>query len=145
MFPIYPWIMLTRLPFSIFFPSVDILQFRNLVPHNRTSSRFIAIPVFVYSGNRSSSEFVPFHHRKETSCFIWIICDGLRRIEMNDHTWLLSNLVGFQQTTAVNSSLVMGRETISMIKDTRYLGVYVDQHLKWSAQIIDLILGSSGR
>ena len=36
------------------------------------------------------------------------------------------NLKNFQQATAVKSSLVIGRETISMIKDTKYLGVYVD-------------------
>ena len=36
-------------------------------------------------------------------------------------------------------SLVIGKETISMIKETKYLGVYVDQHLSWNVQIANMI------
>ena len=40
---------------------------------------------------------------------------------------------------AVKPSLVIGRETISMVKDTKYLRVYVDQHLSWGIQIANRI------
>ena len=44
-----------------------------------------------------------------------------------------------QQDTAVKPSLVIGREIVSMIKDTKYLGVYVDQHLSWDVQIANMV------
>ena len=36
-------------------------------------------------------------------------------------------------------SLVIGTETISVTKDTKYLGVYVDQHLSWEVQIANMV------
>ena len=35
-------------------------------------------------------------------------------------------LKSIPQTTAVKPSLEIGRETISIIEDTKYLGIYVD-------------------
>ena len=42
-------------------------------------------------------------------------------------------------------SLVIGRVKISKIKDTNYLGVYVDQHLSWGVQIANMIKRSLRR
>ena len=44
-----------------------------------------------------------------------------------------------QQAPAVKPSLEIDGKTISMIKDTKYLGVYVDQNLSWGVQITNLI------
>ena len=48
-------------------------------------------------------------------------------------------LENIQQTTAVKPSLVIGKEKISMIKETKYLSVYVDQHLSWDMQIANMV------
>ena len=48
-------------------------------------------------------------------------------------------LKSIQQATAVKPSLVIGTETISMIRNTKYLGVYVDQHLSWDVQIATMV------
>ena len=42
-------------------------------------------------------------------------------------------------------SLVIGRETISMIKDTKYLGGDVEQHLSWDVQIANMVKKSLRR
>ena len=44
-----------------------------------------------------------------------------------------------RQTTAVKPSLVIGREPISLIKDTKYFGVYDDHHSNWGVQISNVI------
>ena len=44
-----------------------------------------------------------------------------------------------QQVTAVKPSHVIGSEKISMVKDTKYLGVYVDQHFSWDVQIANMV------
>ena len=48
-------------------------------------------------------------------------------------------LKNIQQTTAVKPSLVIGKEKMSMIKETKYFGVYVDQHLSWDVQIANIV------
>ena len=43
------------------------------------------------------------------------------------------------QQTAEKPSLEIGRETISMIEDTKYLGIYADQHFNRDVQITNMI------
>ena len=54
-------------------------------------------------------------------------------------------LKNIQQTTTVKPSLLIGRDTISTIKDTKYLGLYVNQHLTWGVQITNMIKRSQRR
>ena len=59
------------------------------------------------------------------------------------HSLIISSrqkLKNVQQAAAVEPSLVIGKEKLSMIKDTKYLWVvYVDQHLSWGVQIANMI------
>ena len=57
------------------------------------------------------------------------------------HSLIISSrqkLKNIQQATAVKPYLVKDKEKISLIKDTKYLGVYVDQHMSWVVQIANM-------
>ena len=71
----------------------------------------------------------------------WLAANKLSLNVAKTHSLIISSgqkLKNIQQDTAVKPSLVIGRETISMIKDTKLLGVYVDQHLSWDVQIANM-------
>ena len=72
----------------------------------------------------------------------WLAANKLSLNVAKTHSLIIGSgqkLKNIQQATAVKPSLVIGRETISMIKDTKYLGVYVDKHLSWDVQIANMV------
>ena len=72
----------------------------------------------------------------------WLAANKLSLNVAKTHCLIIGSgqkLKNIQQNTAVKPSLVIGRETVSMIKDTKYLGVYVDQHLSWDVQISNMV------
>ena len=72
----------------------------------------------------------------------WLAANKLSLNVAKTHSLIIGcgqKLKNIQQATAVKPSLVIGREIISMIKDTKYLGVYVDQHLSWDVQIANMV------
>ena len=72
----------------------------------------------------------------------WLAANKLSLNVAKTHSLIIGSgqkLKNIQQDTAVKPSLVIGRETVSMIKDTKYLGVYVDQHLSWDVQIANMV------
>ena len=72
----------------------------------------------------------------------WLAANKLSLNVAKTHSLIIGSgqkLKNIQETAAVKPSLIIGRETISMIKDTKYLGVYVDQHLNWGVQITTMV------
>ena len=72
----------------------------------------------------------------------WLAANKLSLTVAKTHSFIIGSgqkLQNIQQATAVKPSLVIGRATISMIKDTKYLGVYIDQHLSWHVQIVNMV------
>ena len=72
----------------------------------------------------------------------WLDANKLSINVAKTHSLIISSrqkLKNIQQATAVKPSIVIGKEKISIIKDTNYLGVYVDQHLSWGVQIANMI------
>ena len=72
----------------------------------------------------------------------WLAANKLSLNVAKTHSLIIGSgqkLKNIQQTTAVKPSLVIGKEKISMIKETKYLGVYVDQHLSWNVQIANMV------
>ena len=72
----------------------------------------------------------------------WLAANKLSLNVAKTHSLIIGSgqkLKSIQEAAAVKPSLVIGTETISMIKDTKYLGVYVDQHLSWDVQIANMV------
>ena len=72
----------------------------------------------------------------------WLAANKLSLNVAKTHSLIIGSgqkLKSIQQATAVKPSIVIGTETISMIKDTKYLRVYVDQHLSWDVQIANMV------
>ena len=72
----------------------------------------------------------------------WLAANKLPLNVAKTHSLIIGSgqkLKNNQQATAVKQSLVIGRETIAMIKDTKYLGIYVDQHLSWDVQMANMV------
>ena len=72
----------------------------------------------------------------------WLAANKLSQNVAKTHSSIIGSgqkLKNIQQTTAVKPSLVIGKEKIFMIREMKYLGVYVDQHLSWYVQIANMV------
>ena len=72
----------------------------------------------------------------------WLAANKLSLNVAKTHSLIIGSgqkLKNIQQTTAVKPSLVIGKEKITMIKETKYLCVYVDQHLSRDVQIANMV------
>ena len=72
----------------------------------------------------------------------WLAANKLSLNVAKTHSLIIGSgqkLKNIQQTTAVKPSLVIGKEKITMIRETKYLCVYVDQHSSRDVQIANMV------